>query len=97
MTERETQSHFAKMISLLIQYADLLGYEVTFGDAYRDPRSNGEYGQQGPYGHPNSYHKRRLAVDLNLFRDGEYLTQTDDHRRLGEFWEYLGGSWGGRS
>jgi len=39
---------------------------------------------------------KRLAIDLNLFKDGEYLTDTEDHRFLGEFWESLGGTWGGR-
>jgi hypothetical protein len=76
------------MVSLLIQYADLIGYELTMGDAYRDPRV--------PYGHPNSFHKRRLAIDLNLFIDGEYQPSSEAHRPLGEFWEHIGGTWGGR-
>jgi hypothetical protein len=39
----------------------------------------------------------RLAIDLNLFdSDGTYLTDTEDHRRLGEWWEAQGGIWGGR-
>lgn len=44
---------------------------------------------------PKSYHYFRLAADLNLFRDGEYLTHTEDHRPLGERWIELGGTWGG--
>ncbi len=39
---------------------------------------------------------RRLAIDLNLFRDGRYLETTEDHAPLGLFWESLGGTWGGR-
>ena len=38
----------------------------------------------------------RLAVDFNLFKDGKFLQSTDDHKELGEFWEALGGTWGGR-
>ena len=96
MTERERQSYFAQMVPLLLQYATLLGYEYTLGDAYRDPRAHGEYGQKGPYGSANSYHKRKLAIDVNLFKNGVYLTETKDHERLGVFWEILGGTWGGR-
>lgn len=85
---REEQSRFAIMVAQLIFFAYANGYEITFGDAYRDASV--------PYGHSKSLHKQRLAIDLNLFRNGIYLTSSDDHRELGEFWEYLGGSWGGR-
>jgi len=84
------------MVAHLIQHAYLLGYEVTLGDAYRDPRSHGAMGESGPYGARKSKHKQRLAIDLNLFRNGRYLTSTAAHEPLGEFWETLGGTWGGR-
>ena len=88
MTLRQKQSKFVRMIALLIQYAYEQGYELTFGDAYRDPRC--------PYGSEKSFHHQRLAVDFNLFRDGKYLTSTESHQQLGEFWESIGGTWGGR-
>ena len=73
------------MVALLIQFAYEQGYEITFGDAWADG------------GHKDgSFHYKRLAIDLNLFRDGRYLTSTESHRPLGEFWELIGGSWGGR-
>ena len=85
MTLREKQSRFVWMVSRLIRYAYNLGYELTFGDAWASD------------GHkPNSNHYIRLAIDLNLFRDGRYLDRTEDHRPLGEYWEAIGGSWGGR-
>lgn len=95
MTLGEKQREFTRMIGLLVLYAYEQGYELTFGDAYRDPRSHGEYGEDGAYGSAVSNHKLRLAVDFNLFKDGKYLSGTEDHRFLGEFWEDLGGSWGG--
>lgn len=76
------------MVPALINKAFELGLEVTLGDAYRDPRC--------PYGSKSSRHKSRLAIDLNLFRHGEYLTRTEDHKPLGEWWESQGGIWGGR-
>lgn len=43
-----------------------------------------------------STHLLCLAVDINLFKDGVYLDKTEDHTPLGEFWESIGGTWGGR-
>lgn len=85
---RKKQVEFARMVPALIDHAFSLGFEVTLGDAYRDPRA--------PYGSKSSKHHRRLAIDLNLFRDGKYLQTTEDHRPLGEWWESQGGIWGGR-
>ena len=69
-------------------HARSLGYELTYGDALR-PRDCS-------YGRENSLHKDKLALDLNLFKDGRYLASTEDHEPLGLFWESIGGSWGGR-
>lgn len=96
MTLREKQSMFALMIAELIQWAHAEGYEVTLGDAFRDPRVFGYMGESQGYGRAKSCHKLRLALDLNLFKDGQYLTATKDHQPLGEKWESMGGSWGGR-
>ncbi len=84
------------MVARLIQFAYSNGYEMTIGDGYRDPRLHGALGVKIGYGAANSCHKIRLALDLNLFRDGKYLTSTEDYRPLGEFWESIGGTWGGR-
>ena len=84
------------MVADLILKAYELGYEITLGDAYRDPRLHGDVGVKKGYGHAKSCHKVRLAIDLNLFKDGEYLEGSDAHRPLGEWWESQGGTWGGR-
>lgn len=84
------------MVAELIQYAKASGYELTIGDAYRDPRSHGAVGEKKAYGRANSLHKLRLAIDFNLFKDGRFLTTSEDHKPLGEFWESIGGTWGGR-
>lgn len=96
MTLREKQSKFARMVAQLIEKAFELGYEVTLGDAFRDPRLHGAIGVKKGYGHPKSCHKLRLAIDLNLFKNGQFLVTTEDHRPLGEWWESIGGTWGGR-
>lgn len=94
----QKQRRFAKMVARLIDKAHELGFEVTLGDAYRDPRVHGALGVKMGYGHPKSAHKNRLAIDLNLFKDGKFLQATEDHRPLGEWWEKqaLDARWGGR-
>ena len=96
MTLSQKQQQFVLKVSYLIQWAYENGYALTFGDAYRDPRVHGSAGNKQSYSSANSLHKQRLAVDFNLFKDGEYLTRTEDYQPLGEYWESLGGSWGGR-
>lgn len=96
MTERQLQSKFAVMAAHLILYAVEQGFEVTLGDAFRDPRVHGKLGVKMSYSTPNSFHKRRLAIDLNLFKNGKYLASGEEHRPLGLWWETQGGSWGGR-
>ena len=84
------------MVADLIIYAYSMGYEITLGDAYRDPRLHGDMGIKKGYGSAKSFHKLRLAIDLNLFKDGKYLEGTSDHKPIGEWWESIGGTWGGR-
>ena len=90
------QRRFTFMVGLLIKWAYENGYELTFGDAYRDPRVFGRTGDKKGYGRSKSNHKLRLAVDFNLFIDGKFQTTTEAHEPLGIYWESLGGSWGGR-
>ena len=90
MTLGQTQRAFAQCTALLILQAKEMGYEVTWGDAYRDPRVFGAVGTRKGYGESRSNHKRRLAIDLNLFKDGRYLTSTAAHKPLGDWWEALG-------
>lgn len=90
------QQRFAVMVSLLIQEATRQGYGLTVGDAYRDPRTNGGQGVRLGYSAAKSAHKWRLAIDFALFRGGKYLTSTADYKPIGDFWEALGGTWGGR-
>lgn len=93
MTLGQKQRKFTLMIATLVAWAYENGYELTFGDAYRDPRA---FIGDEPYGRDKSLHKSRLAVDFNLFKDGVYLSSTESHSPLGEYWESIGGTWGGR-
>lgn len=81
----QKQRLFARKLPLLFAFAYEMGYEITVGDAFAKT------------GHRDgSLHYLKLAIDLNLFKDGKYLRSTESHRPLGEFWESIGGTWGGR-
>jgi hypothetical protein len=95
LTLGKKQRQFTRMIADLIIWAYEHGYELTFAEAYRTPEQAALNAKAGK-GISTSLHLDRLAVDFNLFKGGVYLTQTDHHQPLGEYWESIGGSWGGR-
>ncbi len=80
---------FTLMIAQLIVwvYEQGQGYEMTLGEGYDDDGTGHMKG---------SLHYDGLAQDLNLFKNGVWLKNTEDHRFIGEHWEQMGGTWGGR-
>lgn len=90
MSDLKDQKLFTQLVAMYIRALYTRGYEVTFGDAYRDPRC--------PYGSARTMHRRRLALDLNLFKDGEYIRDVEGWREAGELWETMHerAEWGGR-
>ena len=77
------QEEFAQAAARLIQKAAELGYGVTLGDAFRSP----EQAMQNAANHvgvANSLHCDRLALDINLFKEGAYITDDTGHRELGQ-------------
>ena len=95
MTLSEKQAVFTVMIAQLINWADEHGYRLTFGETYRIPEQAALNAKNGK-GITNSLHTQRLAVDFNLFVNGQYQTNTEAYKPLGEYWESIGGTWGGR-
>jgi len=84
----------------LILYCITIGYEVTLGETYRPEETALLYAAQGK-GIRNSLHQMKLAADLNLFKDGHFLTDSDAYHDAGEWWESLSTDdyeccWGGR-
>lgn len=87
MTLREARVKFTEILPKLINHAFELGFEAAVDDV------------KATTGHmPHSLHYDGLAVDLLLYKNGEYLTNTDDYLELGEYWEGLDTccAWGGR-
>lgn len=99
MSELQKQFLFARLTADLIVYAFQQGYQVTLGEAYRPPETAELYARQGK-GISNSLHRRKLAIDLNLFKDSQYLKDTASYKVLGDYWKSLSGlgyecCWGG--
>ena len=94
MKTSEKQALFTVMIAKLIFWADEHGYRLTFGEAYRTKEQAALNAQNGK-GIKSSLHTERLAVDFNLFINGEYKEDTPSYLPLGEYWESIGGTWGG--
>lgn len=100
MTIREKQSAFVVLVGRLIAHATEQGYALTFGEAFRSPEEAQRLQRLG-LGIATSLHTVRLAIDLNLFLDGEYQTRSEAYKPLGEWWEAqstpgLICAWGGR-
>ncbi|CRY22492.1 MULTISPECIES: M15 family metallopeptidase [Yersinia] len=95
MTLSEKQAVFTLMIAQLINWAGNHNYRLTFGEAWRTPEQAALNAKNGK-GIANSLHTQRLAVDFNLFINGQYQTSTEAYKPLGEYWESIGGTWGGR-
>ena len=97
MTLGEKQRLFVRLFADFVIWCYDNGYELTDGEAYRPPELAALYASQGR-GIANSLHTQRLARDMNLFIKGEYQTDTEAHRLLGEKWESMHPlcRWGGR-
>ena len=96
MSLSKKQIEFTHKVGVLIVAAYEMGYELTLGHVWRDTETQKRYVAQGLSETMNSKHLDRLAVDLNLFIDGQYMKDGAAYRTLGELWEKLGGRWGGR-
>jgi len=84
----EKQELFTILFAEHLVWLYSIGYKVRLGDTFaREGHREG------------SNHYIKLAGDLNLFMDDEYLTSTEDHRISGEKWESRhelcrwGGNW----
>jgi hypothetical protein len=89
------QQQFSIMIAKMIVWAYEHDYTITLGEAYRTPEQ-AELNAKKGIGIANSLHTLRLAMDLNVFRHGIWLTHSMDLAELGLEWERMGGTWGGR-
>lgn len=97
MTLGSQQELFASFVPALINQAYVLEYKVRGGEWWRSAHEAAWDAQQH-LGIKRSLHTIRLAIDLLLFKDGMYLTKTEDYTPLGLWWEqqHVLARWGGR-
>lgn len=88
MTLVDKQSAFLRLLASLIEFSHREGYQLTGGELWRPDITARAYARQGK-GIVKSLHCKRLAADLNLFKDGEWLTDPEDYKPLGEYWKSL--------
>jgi hypothetical protein len=84
----EKQQIFTLNVARLIMWANEQGYRLTFGEVHR-PQITADYYAAHGIGIMGSQHCKRLAVDFNLFINGQYQRSGDGYTRLGIAWEAL--------
>jgi len=96
MTESEVQRTFVKLVGEFIGWVYSQGYELTFGETWRTPEQAAINAAKG-IGIAHSLHTERLAIDLNLWKDGKYTGDPVDYKPLGDQWKTLHplARWGG--
>lgn len=99
MSAVERQNHFCQSVVILLDWLHKQGYQTTFGEAFRPDFVAKIYAQKG-MGIVDSQHCKRLAIDLNIFKNDVYLQTKEDLQFAGEFWEALSSNglkhrWGG--
>ena len=96
MTLGEKQEIFSQNLGHLLLYAYANGYRIRMGEVLRS-KEQALLNQQKGTGIANSLHIQKLAADLNVFRNGVWLTNSHDLSELGDFWKKLNplNRWGG--
>lgn len=104
----EKQFQFTKMLGELFTWMSTQGYNWSLGDGWRssDKLQCAHCGREHSYQEllvyngksktVNSKHGDRLAIDINLFDEKRKLAPSVNYLPIGEKWESLGGTWGGR-
>lgn len=96
LTLHQKQVLFSRLNGLLRAWAFVNGYEITDGESYRTPQQ-AQWDADHGTGIARSEHTLRLAQDFNVFKDGVYLTRSEDLSPLGVYWKSLDPlcRWGG--
>lgn len=107
-TLSDRQHAFTHALADLFTWMKDQGYEWSLGDAWRstDTLNCSHCGHELTYQGllvyngrsktAKSAHLDRCALDVILWINGKPSNVGEDYRHLGEYWESLGGTWGGR-
>ena len=91
------QAQFLLDVCNLIQWCTTQGWVVTGGELQRPVEMQEIYIKTGRSKTMESKHLRRLAIDLNFFKNNEYICTVEDLSEVGKYWESLSpkNRWGG--
>lgn len=97
MSLSDEQAAFLLDACKLVQYATEQGFKVTGGELFRTAEQQAIYVKTGRSKTLNSNHLKRLAIDLNFFKDGQIIWDKSILAPLGAYWETLNpkNRWGG--
>lgn len=98
-TLTEHQCDFTFALAKLIDWIETFTlYHVKIQELNRTAATQEEYVRTGKSKTMYSKHLNRLAADLVLYNPDtkEVITYGEAFRPIGEYWERLGGRWGGR-
>lgn len=84
----QLQREFPPCVAKLILHIYDSGYECTFSEAYVGDTDGRDGDYDGPH-RKDGGHYKRLAVDLNVFKDGKWLSKGSEPiwDSLGRFWK----------
>lgn len=86
----QDQWEFLKDVAKMIQFASTKkGIMLTAGEMYRPEEMQAIYVSRGLSKTMNSKHRKRLAVDFNLFINGKYQTDREPYKFLSDYWKTL--------
>jgi hypothetical protein len=89
MTLSDHQWEFLKDIAKLVVFCDVQGYKLTGGELWRTVEQQRSYVDKKLSRTMDSKHLKRLAIDLNLFIDGNYRIDKAAFEPLAKFWASL--------
>jgi len=85
---REQRCLFTRLTAQLITWANEHGYEVSYEETMRS-KAQAQANATSGAGIVNSLHTIGLAVDLNLYIDGDWKKTSEAHAPLGAYWKSL--------
>ena len=93
----DNQATFLLNFCKLVEEATKRGFVVTSGELLRTVEQQKLYVQTGRSKTMNSNHLKKLAGDLNFFKEGKYICSVEEIKELGTYWESLHpkNRWGG--
>ena len=86
----EKQAIFSLNIAkLILQAKEIFNIDITLGEAYRTKEQQNIYYLQGLTKTTQSRHQLRLAIDLNIFINGQWKTDKESYKYLALIWKNL--------